>query len=203
MAYVYLYPEKVPYWVVVGSTKFKDKILSFFTKDGAHEFKDPSNGFMEHVFSYKNQGYRDVFAQEEVLLPSDFADRVFVEFIKKTHPNADVSVLNSYRLNRTMKNDSDYRRLFFQMLDQQEDVCLSQIFKIGEICHDPTNAKRPQWFISNDTLANIPNRLSKQVITIGDEESCDICTKLINNKSFTKDFTELLEECVDKLAVKE
>ena len=194
MSYIYTTAMKVPTWVVLLDPKKQKHVFEWFANNSAEIIDINLDRLRVITQSYKNQGYFAVFTEKEILLPEGLVDRAFGDWMREYHsPNVQLQPTGSYNMNRKMMNNQDYSNLAVNLLNNQPDLVLSQVFRIGERVHDKSSKiKRTECFVSLD-LAGIPSRLSDKVITIGDA-TCTIDLSDIKGKDQRSKIEDRLEQ---------
>jgi hypothetical protein len=176
MAMIYNKVFKAPLWVVIKKGPKSKQITNWFTEHGAKLIEWPSNSYKETLESYKKKGWADVFSGPKVIIPPQLLIMSANEHAKQTlSPNAqlvfDVSI---GRLNRVIESGDDYSVLFNNILKWQPRINLSQVFQIGELCHNEYTTRHSVLVTNEPCDKTILTELALKVITIGKGVDCEI-----------------------------
>lgn len=179
----------VPYWVIVDDVKKQQEIVDWFKKADAKLQPWPSTGFKESVEGFKNKGWRYVWEESkskgfEAILPPQLVALAISHHVKTNFsPFTELDMSMVHRLDRKIRNDSDYDRIINEVIKYQDSIRLSQLFRVAEICHDENKSNRPQVWISvlpcdRDTIVKITSNL----ITIGNNSSDTINVRSVKSE---------------------
>lgn len=196
---VYYKTFTVPKWVLIeSSTKAKNSaILEWFKDKDAKEQPWPGLTFHETLLKYKNQGWQHVFTPPTgypVVIPFQLLAMAVIEHTKKelgvVSPALDFST-TFHRLTtaeRTIiKEKDDSYRLYNQVMAMQDQIVLSQVFRVLEQCHDERSPKRYLlWVTVAPYDRSIMTRIADKVIAIGDGEGYDVDVSKDSSKNVHK-----------------
>ena len=176
MAMIYNKVFKTPLWVVVKKGSKSKQIAKWFTDHGAKLIEWPSSSYKDSLESYKVKGWAHVFNEPRVVIPPQLLTLSANEHAKKTlSPNAHLVFDSSVgRLNRVIESSHDYFDLFNNILKSQPRLNLSQIFQIGELCHNEDSARYSVLVTIEPCDKTILTELALKVITIGKGVDCEI-----------------------------
>lgn len=163
-------------WVVVKRGSKSKQIAKWFTDHGAKLVDWPSSSYKDTVGGYAQKGWAHVFSEPRVVIPPQLLTLTAIEHAKKTlSPNASLVFDNSVaRLNRNIENEADYAELFNNILKAQPRLNLSQIFQIGELCHNEDSANFKVLVTIEPCDKTILTEIATKVITIGKGVDCDL-----------------------------
>lgn len=111
---------------------------------------------------------------EQINLPMPYfldmtlALRAVVNLTRKHNPVAQISSRPAYHriCSNRIENESDYVKLCNDVLRANDDITLSQVFDLAR--HEGG------IFVSNNADIEIVRRLSEEIVTLGNDASCDI-----------------------------
>ncbi len=175
MPFFYYKAFKVPMWVLVGETEYQSNIIKYFEEKGALHQEWPL-GFKDTLMSLKSKGWAHEIKDNGMFIinPQLLAIACDKHVKEKLHRNARIeAVIPMNRVDRNVKEDFDYERIFATVLSSQEGINLSQCFMVGEKCHGEDPSKIIKCFVtkmpSDDRLnpASLLDRIADKVITIG------------------------------------
>lgn len=188
---------RVPCWVVLDQTTKSKAVLEYFRERGGRVQEWPGLKFQKYVEALKNKGFSYVWESKPLSLPEILVNRALNDLVlEEVNPYANHSFDRRliHRINRMVKSDSDFVRIFDELVNQQEAIVLSQLFQVAEICHDDAKTNKPQlWVTEKPCNTSAINKIADKILTIGDTASHDI-----NIKNVKKD---KLEEYLDKKMV--
>jgi hypothetical protein len=172
MAVSYYKIFRTPIWIIVESGPNQDLILEELSYSPLAVRADFPTNFKDTLFSFAGKGWKHLLPQTlPHNLDGQLAILAAIEHIKHLNPIARI-IQNStmYRSNRIVTQDSDYDRIFNEIFLSQDPMVWSQIFKIGENCHE-TNQKKVLYYSKTPYISKVINELAHVVITIGDSKS--------------------------------
>lgn len=161
---------KVPFWMTVSGPK-SEFIINFFRKSNGYYVPYVPQNYKLSVEAMKNKGWSFLWSEPKLVLPDTFVAQTFASAVKSLY-GAHAAVepaSNIGMINRTIKSDDDYTRIFNEIFVNLRDLNLSQILRIGDICHADGNDNRHIFFSKADhTMSKVAARLSDNLITIGE-----------------------------------
>lgn len=199
MAMFYYKTYKVPMWVVLQPTQKKTTLLKWFKQAEAHLQPWPSSSFGETLLSYRNKGWRPHLPKEFpfVLNPQLLAVAA-TEHVKKTLGITSQIAFQAppHHTNRKMESEADFERVFDELLTAQAPINLSQMFQVGEKCHQEGRRNYKVFVSEAPVNKNVLTNIADRVITIGESDDCDINVAKVNAREAPKflerSFQELL-----------
>lgn len=173
--HVYHKVERVPMWFVVGDTKHQEKVVKWLEEAEALHREWPSIYFKPACMALKGR-YKSMFAAEPVVFTKDFIVRAATDAVRMISSRSTLNLnLPITRISKIVKDDSDYTRIFDEILKLLQPIALSQMFQIGE---HTIGARRGENRMAFYTVGNCNKELltwmADRVITIGDGESYTI-----------------------------
>lgn len=172
---------KVPTWVVVDNIEKKDKVIQFMLEKFNAVKKDWAVDFKSTLMSFKNKGWKHELKDSgSYVLNPQLLSLAVVDHVKeKINKLGKIEIVTPFhRLNRNINSDKDYENLFTKIIEMQDALNLSQIFSVGELCHNEDKTKNITMFVSESNFPiNIINQISDNVVTIGDGDGFTINTK--------------------------
>jgi hypothetical protein len=185
---------KVPNWVVVQDMDGNkaDFVIEWLTAHGALNVQWPSQTFKATIDSFRKRGWEQHFKDSIPVIPPQLLVTAVMEHIKMFGPNsgAGFSGIMAHRIDRSVRVEADYSRIFDDFLNQQTNVALSQAFQIGDRCHSEYR-KCVLWVTKEPVYKKLLTALSDKVITIGESEFYDVNLKNAEGK---KKVFKILEE---------
>jgi hypothetical protein len=189
MAFYYDRTFKVPMWALLGSSQKNNDVIGWLKENGAVHVPWP-NGFQKTVMAFKYKGWRHEIKDTlpYVLNPQLLALAV-IEHLNALNPYARVdATIPLHRLDRNIRSDDDYDRIFNDVLSIQSSLNISQIFKVGELCH--SGDKKHKIFVSELPVnMNSVIKVSDNIIKIGEGKEYDFN---LNEKDVKKKLEEYL-----------
>lgn len=208
MGFYYYKTFKVPVWVIVNPTEFRESIIKWLTDKKAHLQTWPE-GFKETIYSFKSRGWQhEIKENGQFTLNYQLLSLACVEHVKKKlHSNAVLEmVIPTHRINRKISDDFDYERLFATVLASQASDVLSQVFRVGETCHSEDPTKNAIMYVTkgpDDERLNpepLITRISENVVTIGDGPKNTI--NLEGQRGYKKQLEEFFAQLAQDISVR-
>jgi len=204
MPMTYYKTFRVPYWVIVYDNSKIRTIFSWFEKKDARIQEWPTRGFKDAVLSFKKQGWHHIFPknpEDSFVLHPQLTMMAVEKHLKNIFgPTAVIQFTYPvHRIERTIASDSDYTRIFNEVLALQSPIALSQIFQIAERCHnDRPSSREILWITPAPCVENVLTVLSERVIRVGEGEGYDLDVSNIAAKQIPKFFEEKLTELISR-----
>lgn len=172
---------RVPFWGILDKTSKNKEIIEWFKTAEARIQPWPGNGFKDKLESFAKQGWAHVWKEKTVLIPPQLLARALEEYVRETmSPFVNVQFNAVHRIDRVIRKDSDYEKIFNEILNMQDPITSSQMFQVGEICHDENRRVRPQlWLTETPCDKVVISKIAERVFTIGNDASCDINVKSV------------------------
>lgn len=126
---------KIPKYVFLldinSSPKIRRDVAIELLNQGYRHFDWPAAKFMEILGAYARKGYHEVLNQEmPFFLDQSLATRAIIDTLKTFNPYPGLDNAVSYSaVDRRIAGDSDYPRIFNDVLKLNDDISLSQIFQ--------------------------------------------------------------------------
>jgi hypothetical protein len=190
---------KVPMWLTIQQND-EDKVnavLDWCKSKGALHQPWPANSYKKAIQGYASKGWKE-YLKEGSNLPPQLVMMSAVEHTKNSISITSQLVFTNpvHRLNRVIKSDADYARIYNELLQAQQPIVLSQIFQIAERSHKE-KGNYMLWVTEEPAPRNLLSILAERVITVGESEDSDINIKEVeidDLPDFLEDqFTELLK----------
>jgi len=168
MANYYDRPHKIPVWVVLDLKDKNMEVSDNLMADGAFILQWPSQTFANTVKLMGNRGWKHITEQP---FPY-FVDIQFIALALSTHiksvfgENTKLTggETRSYSqaINRQVKSDDDFRRIFEEALGLETDISLSQVFDTA------TPKEGSKVYVSFAPVdLSIARRLTENLIVVG------------------------------------
>jgi len=200
---------KVPNWVLLDTdveSNITKTIIGWFSERGALNMEWPSRGFKEKLLSYKNKGWAHILNNTDTLLiPPQLLATAANEHLKDFFKSPSIidQTLPIHLIDRKIRSELDYNFIFNDLLNMQDTVILSKIFQVGEICHDDAKKNKPQWWITGgDYDRNCINKLSDNVLTVGEGAGYDIDVSGVSKSKVNVFLEEQISELIKKNRIK-
>jgi hypothetical protein len=137
----------------------------------------PAAEMKSELDTLAKEGYRDQVNQPMPhFLDLTLALRAVINITRRQFQNAQISPRPPYHrhCNNRIERDEDYARLCNEILRQNDDTTLSQVFDTGM-------AQNDTWVSLNADL-QVVTKLAVKVLTIGNDDTCDINLANLNAK---------------------
>ena len=176
MSAIYDQIFKVPCWVVIDSKVKNAKELADELKTkGAHLQEWPANSFLDTIQDLGKKGYSHVTGQKRPFtLDPDFCIRSVVAHLRGMFGDQ-VQFSGQHRVpfyravNRVVKTEGDYSRIFDAIVNLEDAVSISQMFQIGE-------KKSPVYVTLTPCTIDIIRKISDRFVTVGNKDT-DVVVK--------------------------
>ena len=181
MAMSYYKTFRVPFWVILDKTKKSEKVMDWFRGSEAKVQKWPAVNFKETLSAFKNKGWAHVFKEKNIVIPPQLLAMAIGDHVKEyMTPFAQFDFLSLHRLNRELKKDSDYERIFNEVIGVQEPIVLSQTFQVAETCFNESSPSRPLLWITEDKCErSVISKIADNIVTIGEGAGFDLNIKSV------------------------
>ena len=187
-------------WVVLRPTQKQTTILKWFEQAEAHFQNWPSSTFKETLMAHRNKGWHKFLPDngEPYFLNPQLLAVAAAEHIKTSlSPRSQIAFrAPPHHVNRHVTSEADYERIFDEVLENQDTIGLSQIFQIGELCHNERKKNYKVFLTEEPCNKKVLTAIADRVITIGEDDSCDINVASVNARETPKflerSFQELL-----------
>ena len=181
---------KVPVWVILQNYEDKEKmgeILSWFKEAEVYARPWPSTSFKDTLLAFRNKGWQHEIPKDEseyVVNPQLLA-LAAAEHVKKTlGATSQISFkVPPHHTSRRVKSDADYPRMFDDLLLNQPQIVLSQMFQVGERCHQEGKQNYRVWLTMEPCNRSLLTSISDRVITVGEGDDANINTKNVDTAS--------------------
>ena len=182
MSMVYTRPYKVANWIVVEGVKGKKRleaVLEVLKKAGAKTVDWPGQTFKDHLLTFRKKGYAHHLPDEypynidTSLLLRAAADHIKVAVSPTSYLGGAFSVPAHY-INRKVTGEQDFENLFNEIIALEDDLGLSQIFRLGEDCNSGRSTDVRAFVSVGPVPKKLLTRMAGRVITVGDETNNDI-----------------------------
>lgn len=191
---------KVPVWVVLDSS------LDQNTKENLSEWLDEAEAikreFHGDKFGKAVRGYRDFGYADSVpadpntpyhLLP-ELANLALEAVLKKYYRDnpATKRKRGNVHIDFVVRGEQDYVRIMNDILSDSDDISLSYLLKVGELCHN--GDQRSHVFYSSDFPKDLIQRVANRTVFVGKGVGFDV-----DLSDSEKDPTETLGNFMGKL----
>jgi hypothetical protein len=197
----------VPLWVIMQPNGKEKTIEKWFDQSGAKIQPWPAATFKDTVMKYANKGWKHIFPKnpgEQYVLPSQFVMMAIADHVRETLGPTSIVSFNFpvHRLDRRIRTDVDFVRIFDEVFETQSDIVIAQAFQIAEYCYREGAQNTHVWFTQAPCQKNILTRISERVITIGEDEKSDINVKEVKAAKIPDFLEEQFETLVNALKKK-
>jgi hypothetical protein len=194
---------KVKVWAVLEDLpkKLNSEIIEFFKEAEAHIVEWPAKTFIKTLENLKSKGWTHEFEKDSVgrvILSPQMLNIAFVEHLRTLNDQAMISNTVSkpiHYINREIKTDADYERIFNEMMEVFDPISLSMAFNIGKLCH-LDGQRQVKVFVSNGPIPKqILTKLAENIVTIKPEGGVVNTLKLKTEdiiKQITSTITQLI-----------
>jgi len=197
MPMYYYKTYKVPTWFHVEEGDKTDTVVKSLEKFGARFQEWPAKNFKETLLAFSGKGWKHAFENiDNFVVPPELLTLAVNEHTKKYLGITSRFDLSKpiHRIDRRVRTDKDYERIFTEVLNMQDPIVLSQSFRVAELCHDEDNKKRTTaWITSGDISTQIAARISDTIVTIGEGNGFDIDVTEATKKGMKKFLETKLE----------
>lgn len=197
---IYYKTHKIPLWIILHECRAKHAIEEKLNEADSYNLKWPGQNFKDSVLSLKTKGWHAALSEygknsDGIILSPDLIVKAYADHVLSFNPKAYFSHgFPLHRINRVVKEDTDFQRIFDEVFAHSDPVTMSQNLGIGEICADTDADKRYIVVYSEGPVPlNVIKSLSDKSIHIGEGDVFDINVEGMKNKEAVKfAFNEIL-----------
>lgn len=184
----------VPSWSFIVESSRDDEIEEWFEDSGAYKPNFMSEDFYETVMSMKSKGWSEsqmfVKGSPKKILNKEFFDLCISKHLEKHNvTKAIFSTVKPSMIDRCIRTDADYARVFDEWLSFLNDENLAKVFDTEDVCYG--RSVKPvveMWYSHDDGKSTYLEKICNNIITIGDGGEFSIDTSEEQG-----DITDILE----------
>lgn len=196
MAMIYDGVFKVPVWITLDDmSKQKTRIVGKWLEGAGAMFMEwPGKTFPEFLMSYRNKGYEHALPNYPFVLDPNLLTRAVSDHIKQSiastsYLGGSISIPVS-RLDRKVTSNDDVTKLFNTVMDLEDPIAVSQMFRIRELCHNEHGRQYKAWYSNGPAPKKLLNKVASSVISVGDGDECDLSLKDVTKDELESKLTD-------------